>query len=166
MNQSFLLKQQHAYSIIETLTSVFVLSIGLLGLAGMQTAGINYNYSTLLRTQAVMQAYNLAERMQANVGGAMAGDYNNPSQTAHADCLATVGCTMAQMAQNDFDEWMRLNATLLPSGSGGVCVDSNPYDANNCDGLVGINPVTHIITVRWQEKGQAKVFNFPVRIFQ
>ena len=166
MKPSFQIKPQQAYSIIETLISVFVLSIGLLGLAGMQTAGINYNYSTLLRTQAVMQAYNLAERMQANLGGALAGNYNNPIQTANANCLTTAGCTMNEMAQNDFDEWMRLNAALLPAGSGGVCVDSNPYDVNNCDGLFGTNPATHIITVRWQEKGQAKVFNFPVRISQ
>jgi len=151
-------------TLIEALSAVFVLSIGLLGLAGMQANSLRFNHTAMMRSIAVQQAYNLADRMRANPNGVFASAYNNPAETEVADCFTLTGCTPAQMATTDFAVWMQANRSLLPGGGGSVCIDSNPNDGTGCDGISTVNPYSHVVTVSWSEYGEAKSFSFPVRI--
>lgn len=52
-------------TLLEVLVSIVVLSIGLLGLAGLQATSIKSNHSAYSRSQATLLAYDLADRMRS-----------------------------------------------------------------------------------------------------
>lgn len=85
------------FTMIEVLVAVIVLSVGLLGLAGLQATGLRNNHSATLRSIASLQAYDIADRMRANQG---------------------------PLAAADLAAWNADNASLLPSGSGTVALSA------------------------------------------
>ncbi len=114
------------FSLIEVLVSMVVLSIGLLGLAGMQANGLKNNHNAYLKTQATALAADMMDRVRANMEGMRAGNYNNISISPNTaspysdpSCL-TSGCSPAQIAQYDAFDWGGNLASILPSGSGSV----------------------------------------------
>ncbi|MDH3305862.1 MAG: type IV pilus modification protein PilV [Gammaproteobacteria bacterium] len=130
---------QFGFTLIEVLVAVIVLSIGLVGVAGLQAVSLKNNQSAFMRSQASALAYDLADRMRANVPGANAGMYDPTAKAATAGCKSTSGCTTQQMAENDLAEWSAAIATYLPDGEGFVCIDSTPNDGTGigdpqCDG--------------------------------
>jgi type IV pilus assembly protein PilV len=122
----------HGFTMLEVLISIVVIAFGLLGIAGLQAYAIKNNHSAALRSTATSLANDMIDRMKANYIAVMNGDYNKPNSTdygtAVASCLTTAGCTSAQLAQNDLNEWAQRVAAALPNGKGVVCVDSTPHD--------------------------------------
>jgi type IV pilus assembly protein PilV len=57
---------QRGFTLTEVLIAVLVLAVGLLGLAGLQLAGMKSNHSAYLRSQATIVAYDLLDRMRAD----------------------------------------------------------------------------------------------------
>lgn len=117
---------------IEVLISTFVLSVGLLGMAGLQTTGMRSNLSAYHRSQATQLAYDMADRIRGNIDDASqmgASSYATiTSPNDQPTCTAISGtCTSAQMAENDLAEWEGDMALLLPSGQGGISVDGLIY---------------------------------------
>jgi len=130
---------QSGFTLIEVLVSALILAIGLVGVAGLQAVALRNNQSTMLRSQATALAYDLADRMRANVAGVKAGNYNPAAAAISASCNTTTGCNPAALAANDLGEWNAAIATLLPAGEGFVCRDSTPDDGTGsgdpqCDG--------------------------------
>jgi type IV pilus assembly protein PilV len=127
------------FTLLEVLVAVIVISIGLLGLAGLQARGMQANHSSMLRTVATYQAYDMADRMRANIKGVNNGDYNNLSGIPTDPACVTTSCTPTNMATTDLYHWNTTNSVLLPAGQGVVCLDSTPDDgtqsAPGCDGL-------------------------------
>lgn len=127
------------FTLLEVLVAIIVISIGLLGLAGLQARGMQANHSSMLRTIATYQAYDMADRMRANIMGVNNGNYNNLSGTPSDPGCVSTNCTPANMATTDLYSWNTSNAVLLPSGQGVVCLDSTPDDGTQsspaCDGL-------------------------------
>lgn len=105
---------------VEILVTIVILAIGLLGLAGLQATGLKNNQSAYLRTVAMQQAYDMADRIRANPVAKDAGDYDSISGIGSDPGCITSGCTPAQMAQYDAYAWNTDNDTLLPSGQGTV----------------------------------------------
>ncbi|WP_111658189.1 type IV pilus modification protein PilV [Isoalcanivorax indicus] len=68
--------KQRGFSLMEVLVALLILSIGLLGLAGLQTRGIQMNHSAHLASQANYLGYDILDRMRANREAALAGNYN------------------------------------------------------------------------------------------
>ena len=137
--QSPALNSQAGFTLIEVMISVLILSIGLLGLAGLQAAALQTNQSAFTRSQATAFAYDLADRMRANIPGVAAGNYNPANASLTNTCTTTGGCSAQEMAEHDLAEWNALIATYLPMGQGTVCIDSTPEDgagaaAAACDG--------------------------------
>jgi len=125
-------------TMLEVLIAILIISIGLLGMAGMQAAGLRANVGASQRSAATMLAYDMADRMRANMAGVIAGNYdltplNVPTQ--QPTCLQVVGCTVQQMAQNDAWEWNQAIQNTLPSGMGIVCKDREPDDGFGNVGL-------------------------------
>lgn len=140
------------FTLIEVLIAVLVLSIGLLGLAALQTSGLGMNHSAYLRTQATILAADMADRMRANRAGIGSSAYDNPSATAHSGCADTGGCTSTQLAENDMAQWQADLAARLPGGEGVVCEDSDPLDGTSpaaaaCAGGTG----TYAIKIWWRD---------------
>jgi type IV pilus assembly protein PilV len=144
-------------ALLEILVAVLVLSLGLLGLAGLQVTGLRSNHNAYLRTQAALLAYDIADRMRSNVDGATAGDYvvsGPPGAAPSFDCMTnfsgtaeTDKCSATEMARVDIYLWYEDLADRLPSGTGSIsCADNDPGDTIPCT-----RGSIHTLTVAWSE---------------
>ena len=162
---------QRGFTMIEVLVALVVLSIGLLGAAKLQVLAVRYNSQSFLRGQAVVLAYDMADRMRATPTAVAAGNYDSADAAnfqAAADngcsetsAAAAVACTSAELAAHDALEWSNSITALLPGGAGTVCRDSDPADATPCDGLGSV----YTIAVNWNEStaGVVQVLNYQMR---
>lgn len=117
---------QSGVGLIEILISLLILSIGLLGLAAMQTNGLKHNRNAYYRTQATILAYDMVDRMRANSGQASTyvTDYGAASGSA-----CSSNCTPSQIATTDKIQWKTNLSNQLPSGDGKIEDNgSNNYD--------------------------------------
>lgn len=124
---------QGGFTLIEVLIAVLLLSIGLLGLAALQTASLNNNSSAMIRSQANLIAYDILDRMRANTSAATQGDYQ-----IGLSASAPTGTTRADL---DLQAWKAEVATL-PGGDGAVATKA----ATNG------NTVTAWVIVRWADQ--------------
>ncbi|MCQ8117065.1 type IV pilus modification protein PilV [Methylomonas rosea] len=121
--------KSHGFTLIEVLIAILVLALGLLGMAGLQATALRNNVSAYNRSQATELAYDLADRVRANIAGLNTYTTVLPtSATAQSDCLTvSTTCTAADMAQNDLYEWNSNLTTTLPGGTGTISVSSGVY---------------------------------------
>ena len=127
--------QAHGFSMIELLVAMVVLAIGLLGMAGLQTAGLSNNQSAYFRSQASIAINDLIDRMRANTEGITSGYYQASFDTdgtvpGNPGCInGASGCNAQQLADYDKYEWAKLfknmdgsNAyiPLLPGANGQI----------------------------------------------
>lgn len=144
------------FSLIEVLVALLVLSIGLLGLAALQTTGLQLNHQSYERTQAVIQAYDIIDRMRANKsgsGGAINSTYDSVALGATpgtADC-ASATCTGDELAQYDIRKWNTANAALLANGKGTICRGAFSADLGSCSTSGSI----YRVAITWKEKDLA-----------
>jgi type IV pilus assembly protein PilV len=130
--------RSRGFTLLEVLVSLLVLSIGLIGVAGLQLLGVSNSRDAYFRTQAVMLSYDISDRMRANQDAVDLGTYSGSSGTLNGNCRSTTGCTPAQMAGDDVALWKQALASL-PGGEGVVCIDSTFDDGTGegspaCDG--------------------------------
>lgn len=150
------------FTLIEIMVAVLILAIGLLGVAGLEATGLRQNTSAYQRSQATLLAYDISERMRANLPGVTNGDYNGAAGTQQTNCTTTQGCSSAQMAANDIYEWKQAVAARLPSGQGVVCIDSTPNDGTSatspqCDGVTG---AMYAIKIWWDDNHSGNLSGF------
>lgn len=138
--------RERGFTIIEVLIAVLVISIGLLGMAGLQTTGIQQSHNSYMKTQASMLAYDMADRMRSNLAGVNTGAYDSVDSmdspvNALPGCInSNSACSAADTATGDIYQWTNKNAegsiaSLLPSGYG----------------MVSNNGGVFTITVMWDE---------------
>ncbi|WP_417548386.1 type IV pilus modification protein PilV [Marinobacter segnicrescens] len=140
------------FTLIEIMVTMFILAIGLLGLAALVVDGMRNNQGAYLRTQASTLAYDMADRIRLNRDRAEdGGDYDGFStdgaSTTLPNCYtASSGCTPEQQVDVDKVQWTRQiqgvgsGIPLLPGGEGEIDFDA----ANNA----------FVITVTWQERSR------------
>jgi type IV pilus assembly protein PilV len=155
-------RAQNGSGLIEALISIFIVSIGFLGFAGLQISGLAAANQSLFRSKAVYLSYQMADRVRANLPAVAAGAYNNFSSQVvpSPGCNVAVNCTAAQMAVNDFAEWLTevQSASVLPSGAGVICLDSTPDDGTPSDAACDGQGNILSIKLWWAEKGQQHRF--------
>lgn len=103
---------QRGTSIVEVLVTLVLVSVGLLGLAGMQLATVQTTNSAAQRFEATTLAKDILERMRANRPQAVAGAYNVAIGAAGGG---------AGRAGTDLVEWKE-SLQILPGGDGAVDV--------------------------------------------
>ncbi|MCQ4274875.1 type IV pilus modification protein PilV [Stutzerimonas degradans] len=105
-------------TLIEVLVALLVLSVGLLGLAGLQMTATKSNHSAYYRSQATLLAYDITDRMRANRADALNGVYDQVLKNTECDVeLAPSG----SLAQRDMAEWLNsLSCLLSPDAQGSV----------------------------------------------
>lgn len=131
---------ERGITLLEALITLLVMSVGLLGIAAMQVIGIQQNGSAFRHSQATWIAYDMADRMRANLNPAaldpydaaasldeIADHYKGISVSAGSTpsgqaCGAGDSCTLQQMADFDSDQW-RMGVMGLPNGAGTVAED-------------------------------------------
>lgn len=141
--------RQSGFSLLEVLIAVVVTSVGLIGLAGMQAAGLNSNQRAYQRSQATVLAYDLADRMRANTNSI--NSYLTSSMTLAqavaagevAGCKSTTGCSTAQMAQTDLVDWNADLTVALPNPTGVITLDNR--------GTATLDDDLYTITLSWDD---------------
>lgn len=148
------------FSLVEVLVALFVLSVGLLGLAALQTTGLKFNHQSYERTQAVLQAYDIIDRMRANKSGSgstINTTYSNvtlgavPGTTDCATATVPPGCDGDQLAEYDIRKWNNTNASLLAEGKGAICKGSFTDDANGYPASCSESGSIYRVAVAWKE---------------
>jgi type IV pilus assembly protein PilV len=126
---------QRGLTLVEAMIALLVISIGLLGIASLQITAMSQNTSSLNHSQAVWIAYNMSDRIRANIG--QFANYNgiDTSNVYTQDCMAG-SCTNIQMRVADAADWTAMVGTL-PGGRGII--------GSNADGL--------LVTVLWDDDG-------------
>ena len=114
-------RRQSGTTLLEVLITVVLVSVGLLGLAGLQLATVQNTNSAGERFEATTLAQDILERMRANRLRALNGEYD----LAMLDDPAGDDLVVA----TDLDNWMAALQTL-PQGDGAIEVE---------DGLVTID---------------------------
>lgn len=129
--------RQSGFTLLEVLITLIVLSVGLLGLAGLQTMSLRNNHDAYLRSQVISQIYDIVDRMRAN--SARVDDVYNMTNTDYTfdaigqkteNCDKKVGCTTSEMAAHDLFNWNQSIRNSLPQGIGIVCRDGSMEDGN------------------------------------
>jgi type IV pilus assembly protein PilV len=87
---------QRGVTLIEVLVAIVVLSVGLLGMAGLQVSSLRANQSAYIRTQAVSQAYDILDEIRADLPNWQT--YNGRNY----DLSATFPSGLATVAVNNF----------------------------------------------------------------
>lgn len=115
------LREAAGFTMVEVLISLTIACFGLLGVAGLFLKGMEASAASMIRSTAVQQAYDMADRMRANPAGLLAGSYDAIPVSSPTNCACSgSACTPAQLAIYDACVWNRQNSKLLPLGGGSV----------------------------------------------
>ena len=137
------LRAQAGFSMIEILVTLAIISLALLGTAGLQAYSMKLNQGGQFRTQAVFLAADLAERMEANKVAAVAGSYvlaTSGAANALSTACADAACGAVALAAYDLSQWQNAVAASLPQATWTV--------AQTAAG----NPTTYTITISWVDR--------------
>jgi type IV pilus assembly protein PilV len=125
------------FTLMEVLVTIVILSIGLLGVAGLQLNSLRGNQNGLEASVAAALATEAVDRVRANLPavrnmdtGKLRGDAEYTLVTSAGSNPGCTGstCTVAQVAQKDAYEWITAIQTQLPGGVGVICQDDTPDD--------------------------------------
>jgi type IV pilus assembly protein PilV len=145
-------RQQTGFTLIEVLVAVVVMSVGILGVAGLQVISLQQNRSAMLRAEALQIGNDMLDRMRANPNEDYAPVTFAAAPASPNDCVAGA-CTAAQMASYDIAQWK----CSINSEDG----DGDQYAVCEGYGIVGSLPggeasITetdgiHEVIVRWTD---------------
>jgi type IV pilus assembly protein PilV len=147
------LAAETGFSLIESLVTLIILSIGVISLMALQLRTLADSRTASMRNVATVLAGNLADQIRSNEMALNAGVYKTPPvAAATATCYSAAGCTTTQMALTSFKNWLDDAAGALPEGTGTVCVDSTPNDGTGpaaaaCDNV----GTAYVVKVWWRE---------------
>lgn len=119
--------KQRGLGMIEVLVALVIISVSMLGLAALQISSVRFNHQAYLRSQATYIAYDIIDRMRANVPEAEAGSYSvaiNDDSNGSTAC-DTGTCSTAAMVTYDINQWLNTVKTELPQGDGTVSMAGN-----------------------------------------
>ena len=118
--------QQAGVSLLEVLIAVVVLSLGILGLAGLQMSALRNNQSSMERSMAVIESYSIVDAMRVDRDNAIDGAFDITLEDDPEE---------GTFAGNELVKWRaRLILLLGPAALGSV-----DCDGANCTVVVQWN---------------------------
>lgn len=141
---------QRGFSLVEVLIALVIMSVGMLGIAGLYVQSMQAGRTATFRHNAVTLAGDVADRIRANPRAA--GAYTAVGG-ADSGCVAMgVNCSQAQMASHDIFLWTEQAQETLPGGTVTVTFDGT------------VTPPTYLIEVEWTEAGEDLDFTIQIPI--
>ena len=132
------------FTLLEVLVAVVIVSLGMLGVAALLVTVQKAETSSYIQQQAVQTAYDMLDRMRANLQGTQAGYYIGTYTGAPANPSACQGagntCTAQKMAAFDTSQWIS-SLNELPSGDGAIASATSSNGTINVTVCVGWNDV-------------------------
>lgn len=116
-----MLNTQNGSSLIESMITLFIISIGLLGIASLQVNTLKYNSSAQWHELAVRLNAEIATRITLQNENFNLYSTIDTSNSYSKDCIANA-CTDAEMVTADADDWKKEIEDNLPSGRGIISV--------------------------------------------
>lgn len=138
-----LLRHSAGASLIEVLVAIIVLSLGLLGLAGMQASSLKAMQSAESRSRASLQIQDIIDRMRANRRPADEGAYD----LALGDAPAAGDAVAAE----DLRQWKAALGRALPDGDGSIERSASAAEREHCGRTENC---FYWITVQWTALGE------------
>jgi type IV pilus assembly protein PilV len=137
-------RRQRGFTMLEVLITLVIITVWLLATAATQTSSAKLNKSGQFRTQAVVLAGEIAERIEANKekaadGASYACDPCSTTTTSTA-CVGTTPCTATALAAFDLAEWGKRVGDTLPDATATVVWDN------------AVSPPVYRITIGWSER--------------
>lgn len=129
------------FTLVEVLIALLLFSVGMLGLAGLQTSGMRFTQDAYLRSQATIVAQDIIDRMRANNQALADGNYDNIDSEAPPSDQACIvnGCNSLELANHDIRDWSLNLVSLLPQGQGTVVLNGNLYTVTMTWQALGLN---------------------------
>lgn len=143
------IRREGGFLLIEVLVTIFIVSFGLLGLAGFIYKSNQSQFEGYERTQALILVEDMVSRLRAN--GAVANCYGSATAINYGYGTSTLPtCSAGTLAQQqtagaDFQAWQDalLGASETSGGNvGGV------REARGCIKVIASN--TYLVSVAWQ----------------
>ena len=136
------------FSLVEVLIALVIMSVGMLGIAGLYVQSMQAGRTSLFRHHAVTIAGDVADRIRANP---VAGAEYAAGAGIDSGCVAQgVDCSEPAMASHDIFLWTQQVQDQLPAGQVVVTYDG-----------VAIPP-EYTIDVQWVEAGEN--LNYSIKI--
>ena len=137
---------ESGFSLLEVLIALLVLSVGLLGIAGLQTFSLQFNHQSYERTQATVLISEMFEKIAANPTAARAGIFdgiNTSGSFTYGSCPTS--CTATQLANFDLSRWKMAieDPRKLAQGQGRIARIPDP--------VAGASGFVYEITINWVE---------------
>jgi len=142
-------RQQRGFSLVEVLIALIIMSVGMLGIAGLFVQSMQAGRTSMFRHHAVTLAGDVADRIRANprAGVAYAGF------GADNGCVDTGNdCNEAAMAANDIFFWDEQATDSLPSGAISVTFNDT------------VLPPEYTIRVDWVEPGETPFYEIVIPV--
>lgn len=117
---------QKGATLIEALISILVMSLGLLGIAGLQLSALSYQKSAWSSHRVAEVVSDMSERIRSNPSAAQTGSYTYTATYATGaaatftsnNCRTnTTFCSLAQIAADDIAGFITKTQRLLPGGT-------------------------------------------------
>ena len=138
------------FTMLELLVAMLVVSVGVLGVAGLAALNLQHSRAAAAHSEAVLLAQDLLERIRANPAGLAAGAYGgNAGAPASLNCAVSV-CAPNQTAAFDLAAWR------CALGAGGEEADCAAR--MNGQGTVAADAAsgTLRVTISWRLGGAAQ----------
>ena len=142
-------QRQTGFNLIEVLIALIIMSVGMLGIAGLYVQSLQAGRTSTFRHNAITLAGDVADRIRANptAFAAYAGAGNDNGGVG-----GTKNCTPAEMAGNDILLWEQQADDTLPAGDVAITFDDAP------------TPPEYTITVSWEEPGATPSYTVTIPV--
>lgn len=137
------MKTARAFTLVETLVALAVLSTGLLGAAAMLLGSLRAHHGALHRVVAVNLVRDMADRIRANPHGGTHYDTRHAALVDSA-CNDAIGCGIAQLAAADRAHFESAAQSLFPRRDTEALVEFAPATGP-------ATPARYLITLRWSD---------------
>ena len=149
------INKQAGFNLIEVLLAFLILSVGLLGVAGMQTTAVKASHTAMLKTVAISKIESISERIRANSSSQLTDyelDLGNTGVDEQCDERSgtVLECTPAQLASNDLYVWEKslVNGALpVADTDASIAIDDS------------VDPPIVTITINWKERGEDMTYS-------